>query len=428
MQSFAKVPHSTGRARDPQRRAVTPRLRTPQRLSRSACACGGTCPGCKGGEPPQAKLEHASRGAPRFIGDVTDTPALDPETPSPGGDEAVPLTGGGGCSSICDRAYADPTLNFGGGASCDGATGPLCFRRRPAHARFAQASTPSFSRMAPPPRRRRLQSNRRMHRPPFRDPSAATASSARIAGRALPKWMRSSQARRNMPNGHDVGRGSSLGHGQLRRPVECDDRIMKHSASRRGAGTRASPARLVPADASRVDDRWVFCSSFSRRRPVRRRSHGLRGRRPRDTRLLTGACSREDEQVAVAVDCRPAVMGCHMPFATHRLRHRTASCPTPGRCDALPYAPRREPLACLWRTPRLQDGRRHRPSRNQPAGRCPRGRPIRLRQVMRWRHRPSSRMPPLRISHRLRHARNRHGVSLKRQKTGPSRFPRTSPR
>ena len=112
MQSFAKVPHSTGRTRDPRRRAVAPRSRTPQRLSRAACACGGTCPGCKGGEPPQAKLEHASRGAPRFIGDGTDTPAFDVETPSPGGDEAVPLTGGGGCASICDRAYADSTLQF----------------------------------------------------------------------------------------------------------------------------------------------------------------------------------------------------------------------------------------------------------------------------------------------------------------------------
>ena len=47
MQSFAKVPHSTGRTRDPQRRAVAPRLHTPQRLSRAACACGGPCPRCR---------------------------------------------------------------------------------------------------------------------------------------------------------------------------------------------------------------------------------------------------------------------------------------------------------------------------------------------------------------------------------------------
>jgi peptidoglycan hydrolase-like protein with peptidoglycan-binding domain len=47
MQSFAKVPHSTGRTRDPQRRAIAPRSHTPQRLSRAACACGGPCPRCR---------------------------------------------------------------------------------------------------------------------------------------------------------------------------------------------------------------------------------------------------------------------------------------------------------------------------------------------------------------------------------------------
>lgn len=75
------------------------------------CACGGQCGGCKG--------KKAS-----FIGDLDDdvlrlapdgSEATTQEAGSPA-TEAEPLqSGGGGCTSLCNRAYADPALNGGGG-------------------------------------------------------------------------------------------------------------------------------------------------------------------------------------------------------------------------------------------------------------------------------------------------------------------------
>lgn len=78
------------------------------------CACGGQCGGCK----------SKASSSLNFYGDLEgDILRLAPDGPgettqeigSPGS-EAEPLqSGGGGCTSLCNRAYADPALNTGGG-------------------------------------------------------------------------------------------------------------------------------------------------------------------------------------------------------------------------------------------------------------------------------------------------------------------------
>ena len=65
MQSFARAPRAAKRTSNPQHREAAPRsfLHAPQRLNRAACACGGTCPHCRGAAGVQTRL--ASGEAPR---------------------------------------------------------------------------------------------------------------------------------------------------------------------------------------------------------------------------------------------------------------------------------------------------------------------------------------------------------------------------
>jgi len=92
------------------------RLQTLQK--KSDCACGGDCSECK------SKSSGSQMG---FLDELEDNTfqQLPDETPPTGGpvetgpSDAEPLQGGGGggsnCSSLCDRAYASPALNYGGG-------------------------------------------------------------------------------------------------------------------------------------------------------------------------------------------------------------------------------------------------------------------------------------------------------------------------
>lgn len=59
MQSFAKAPQSAKHTSGPQRRQAATRslLRASQRLNRAACACGGTCPHCRGEPRAAANLQ-----------------------------------------------------------------------------------------------------------------------------------------------------------------------------------------------------------------------------------------------------------------------------------------------------------------------------------------------------------------------------------
>jgi hypothetical protein len=120
----------------------------------------------------------------RFIGELQDVPTLNGEdagTVTDGGD-AEPLQaggGGGGCTNICDRAYASSSLNFGGGGViCDGSTKCACaFDVAP----LTRGQCPGFDAIVLAHERGHLtdvdcNASGGLHRPPFRDPSAANAS------------------------------------------------------------------------------------------------------------------------------------------------------------------------------------------------------------------------------------------------------------
>jgi hypothetical protein len=132
-----------------------------------------------------AQKESPKTPRARFIGEVMDTPTLAPnadgsETISDGGEAATPAqAGGGGCTDICNRAYADASLNFGGGGViCDGATKCACvFDVAP----LRRGQCPGFDAIVLTHERRHLTDvdcnpSGGLHRPPFRDPSQATTS------------------------------------------------------------------------------------------------------------------------------------------------------------------------------------------------------------------------------------------------------------
>jgi hypothetical protein len=174
--------------------------------SLARCACGGAV--IAGGECAPCRRERVARqpsalsdalaaanlaraaGGPRdhpqFIGDLEDYPTFDAEWDeySPfddGGSDAIPTAGpsGGGCSSICDRAYASASLNGGGGGViCDGAQKCACvFDVAP----LKRGSCPGFDAIVLTHERRHLgdvdcNASAGLHRPPFRDPAQANAS------------------------------------------------------------------------------------------------------------------------------------------------------------------------------------------------------------------------------------------------------------
>jgi hypothetical protein len=94
VQSFARVPQSAKHASSPQRREAAPRalLHAPQRLNRAACACGGTCPNCRGetrvatnlqpkltvNEPGDAFEQEADRVADQVMRMADPNPPADP--------------------------------------------------------------------------------------------------------------------------------------------------------------------------------------------------------------------------------------------------------------------------------------------------------------------------------------------------------------
>jgi len=146
-------------------------------VPKKECSCGGSCPECK----------QEAMGAPTFIGDLDEGwPKLAPDagTAAPGAAAGTPVElakggGGGGCTSICNRAYADSSLNDGGGGViCDGATKCACvFDVDP----LRRGQCPGFDAIVQAHETRHLgdvdcNPTGGLHRPPFRDPSAATAS------------------------------------------------------------------------------------------------------------------------------------------------------------------------------------------------------------------------------------------------------------
>lgn len=131
-----------------------------------------------------AQKERMKTPHSKFIGEVMDTPTLAPdtgdtETISDGGGAVTPAQTGGGCTDICNRAYADARLNFGGGGViCDGATKCPCVFDVPP---LRRGQCPGFDAIVVIHERRHLTDvdcnpSGGLHRPPFRDPSQATAS------------------------------------------------------------------------------------------------------------------------------------------------------------------------------------------------------------------------------------------------------------
>lgn len=130
-----------------------------------------------------------------FIGEVTDTPATVPGETDAGtakGGAKGDATGGakGGtrrragpnCIDICNRAYANSSLNFGGGGViCDGATKCPCVFDVPP---LSRGQCPGFDAIVLHHEQQHLtdvdcDASAGLHRPPFRDPSTATASECR---------------------------------------------------------------------------------------------------------------------------------------------------------------------------------------------------------------------------------------------------------
>jgi hypothetical protein len=139
-----------------------------------------------GGQPKP--VFGTSLSNPKFIDDVDDgIPSVldngDAVTSDNG--TADPLVAGGGpagggsCSDICSRAYANPALNSGGGGViCDGATKcPCAFDVAP----LVKGQCPGFDALVVQHEQHHLSDvdcnpAGGLHRPPFRNPGQANAS------------------------------------------------------------------------------------------------------------------------------------------------------------------------------------------------------------------------------------------------------------
>jgi hypothetical protein len=131
------------------------------------------------GVPAQTEASTEPTRYARFIGEVEDTPTLVPGMVGGSGTGGSPMHVGGGCPSICNRAYADASLNFGGGGViCDGATKCACAFDVPP---LRRGQCPGFDAIVVTHETRHLPDvdcnpSGGLHRPPFRDPSQATSS------------------------------------------------------------------------------------------------------------------------------------------------------------------------------------------------------------------------------------------------------------
>jgi hypothetical protein len=118
--------------------------------------------------------------SPTFIGEVEEVPALAPGTGPSGATTgtAAPSTGGG-CPDICNRAYANASLNSGGGGViCDGVTKCPCVFDVPP---LLKGQCPGFDAIVRTHETRHLPDvdcnpAGGLHRPPFRNPAAANSS------------------------------------------------------------------------------------------------------------------------------------------------------------------------------------------------------------------------------------------------------------
>jgi len=166
-----------------------------RRLARHATGLSAEKRGDRRTQEAAPKGEMA-RQAPGLISEDLDTPALDASAPATDAGAApprdagaapapdagtAPTAGGGDCGSICDRAYANSSLNYGGGGVvCDGATKcPCSFDIPPLPLR--RGACPGMDAIAVAHERRHLgdvdcNPAGGLHRPNFRDPSAAMAS------------------------------------------------------------------------------------------------------------------------------------------------------------------------------------------------------------------------------------------------------------
>lgn len=128
----------------------------------------------------QAKLRMTKIPHAGFIGEVYDTPTLVPSAVDGGtATEASAKTGGGNCTDTCNRAYANSSLNYGGGGViCDGATKCPCVFDVPP---LRRGQCPGFDAIVLRHEQQHLTDvdcnpSGGLHRPPFRDPSNATSS------------------------------------------------------------------------------------------------------------------------------------------------------------------------------------------------------------------------------------------------------------
>jgi hypothetical protein len=129
-----------------------------------------------------------------FIGEIDDTPCLVPGADGGGGGSGASATRtGGGCTDICDRAYADSSLNSnGGGVICDGATKcPCVFDVSP----LRKGQCPGFDAVVLAHERQHLPDvdcnpSGGLHRPPFRNPSQGVASECTHRGESIAEMNR----------------------------------------------------------------------------------------------------------------------------------------------------------------------------------------------------------------------------------------------
>jgi hypothetical protein len=140
---------------------------------------GGSCPKCRQeGIGSPAYYGDLDKGVPQLTPDAgAPAQTTDAGAPVPKTDAGAPA--GGDCSSICDRAYANSSLNFGGGGViCDGSTKCACvFDVPPLH----RGQCPDFDANVRAHETRHLgdvdcNPTGGLHRPGFRNPSAANAS------------------------------------------------------------------------------------------------------------------------------------------------------------------------------------------------------------------------------------------------------------
>lgn len=164
-----------------------PNFAGPMIQRKSSCACGGDCPRCEAAdkesnEPVKAALQ------PHYFGDLDDNipkqvPDAGVRRPDAGtGDAGVPRPDAGTaptCTDICNWAYADPRLNFGGGGVvCDGAVKCACAFDVPP---LTRGQCPVHDRIVIRHERRHMgevdcNPSGGLHRPPFRILSQGTAS------------------------------------------------------------------------------------------------------------------------------------------------------------------------------------------------------------------------------------------------------------